>query len=207
LYPLKKTLIFLVVASIFFGCGEKRHEKEENFSFAQKEEVRDDNTSKSTQDDANPITKPGKLFIVSDGKRTRTLYFTNDGVETKPKKAVTVLSVVDARRPFSEGMLPYLADLERKHPQRINVIALALRSDDNATQASFARDFPFTARSGDVVPVVRELAERNGYDEGVLPVPLTVVYVNGRFFKRYEGLVPVEMVRHDIDAKLSVSRD
>ncbi len=34
--------------------------------------------------------------------------------------------------------------------------------------------------------------------QGTFPIPLIVIYLNGKYYTHYEGSVPVEMIKHDI---------
>ena|GEM_PF-4613326 len=107
---------------------------------------------------------------------------------------VTAVHIVKSDTAFTTGMLPYLNDMAMQYPDDLRIVVVDIASKPiNKGNVRWL----FFAQKGDKASFVKQLARTAGLHTN-LPVPLTVLFINGKAVATYEGLVPVEMLRHDL---------
>lgn len=98
---------------------------------------------------------------------------------------------------------PHLSSLQKKFEGKVKIIGVTIEEgNDNAYYARFAEDIGVEyslVNSPDNQKFSRAVAGAIGVGQD-LPIPLMVVYKNGRFVKYYSGLVPEEMLESDLKA-------
>ncbi len=198
-------LIFLLL--LLTGCNKK--EKQENpFSYTQ--EINDRNI---TEDQMKDVTKDQNRtdsqtnFLLSDTNgRQLTLSIDENHhllIDTNISHSISIVNLFSPWSYPSKNQLPYLVDLQKKYPKDLQVIGIVLNPHDHAIDQinSLLR-----GTGGDLLFIATG-KENNRFAKKVtkplhlpdfIPVPLTIIYHNGIYFRHYEGAVPIEMIDHDI---------
>jgi hypothetical protein len=99
------------------------------------------------------------------------------------------------------GQLSYLNDLQKKHEKDLFVTGVLTHDsiDETLLKTFLAKnqlDY-FISNSPHNDAFATLLANTLNLTEN-FPIPLTALYVNGKYFTHYEGVVPVEMIEYDI---------
>lgn len=99
------------------------------------------------------------------------------------------------------GEIAYLNDLQEAYKKDLFVAGLLTRDTiDTSTLNTFIEEHHIhykLLRSGDDNSLGTTIAQ--GLDiQGTFPIPLIVIYLNGKYYTHYEGSVPVEMIKYDI---------
>jgi thiol-disulfide isomerase/thioredoxin len=213
---------------MFTGCEDKKPEQDaipvENTTVVVKEEKHEKeiqvvkeiestpavtiDTPKETYTEAEEThTEPGKnigdTFGLFDTKKeTYTATVTEEGLifqnNTKPIVLVQLFATWCAP---CVGEIAYLNDLQEANQEDLFVAGVLTRDTiDTSALNTFTKDHHinykiFKSESNDAFAtrIARELNI-----QGTFPIPLIVIYVNGTYYTHYEGSVPVEMVKYDI---------
>ncbi len=99
------------------------------------------------------------------------------------------------------GEIPYLNDLQKKHKKELLVVGILTHDSIVQTELEtfmaknqinyFISNGTYNDAFANLLATTLDLP-RN------FPIPLTVMYVEGKYFTHYEGVVPVEMIEYDI---------
>jgi thiol-disulfide isomerase/thioredoxin len=98
-----------------------------------------------------------------------------------------------------------LTQLQAQYPNRLTVLGIMLHpQNDKAPLETFKKEseasfFISIASSNDTLATL--LYKSLGI-ENTVPIPLTIVYLHGKLVTYYEGTIPIEMLRHDIEKLL-----
>ena len=116
---------------------------------------------------------------------------------------VVVYDIFATWCPPCRAEAPHLSSLQKKFEGRVKIIGVTIEEgNDNAYYARFAEDIGVEyslVNSPDNQKFSRAVAGAIGVGQD-FPIPLMVVYKNGRFVKYYSGLVPEEMLESDLKA-------
>jgi hypothetical protein len=207
----------MAIALFSVGCGKKERSEndrtvleciENNASSASEtpRQVHKKSARSTVEENATEENRTSKLrekdFFRLRGNDTQfRLHIDENGIETDNGAVPEVMLVVitDAAHPFTKGGLPHYLELAKKHNGRIRVVELEIGSgyaEENATELC-RTDGLFRVDKEDARKMFVRLVEINGFKKRV-PLPLTLLYAKGDLTKRYEGLVPVEMIAYDI---------
>jgi len=99
------------------------------------------------------------------------------------------------------GEIAYLNDLQETNQEDLFVAGVLTRDTiDTSTLNAFTQEHHINykimySENNDALAthIVQQLDI-----QGTFPIPLIVIYLNGKYYTHYEGSVPVEMVKHDI---------
>ncbi|WP_345973203.1 TlpA disulfide reductase family protein [Sulfurimonas diazotrophicus] len=116
---------------------------------------------------------------------------------------VVVYDIFATWCPPCRAEAPHLSSLQKKLAGKIKIIGVTIEEgNDNAYYRRFAEDIGIEyslVNSPDNQKFSRAVAGAIGVGQD-FPIPLMVVYKNGRFVKYYSGLVPEEMLESDLKA-------
>ena len=99
------------------------------------------------------------------------------------------------------GEIPYLNDLQKKHKKELFVIGILTHDtvEPSALETFMAKNqINYFISNGTYNDPFADLLASTLHLPKNLSIPLTVMYVNGKYFTHYEGSVPVEMIEYDI---------
>ncbi|MFC2057772.1 TlpA family protein disulfide reductase [Campylobacterota bacterium] len=99
------------------------------------------------------------------------------------------------------GEIPYLNDLQKKHKKELFVVGIL--THDSIMQADLEtfmakNQINYFISNGIHNDAFANLLATTLNLPKNFPIPLTVMYVQGKYFTHYEGSVPVEMIEYDI---------
>ncbi len=107
--------------------------------------------------------------------------------------------------PPCKGELPDLSQLQRKHAKDLFVIGILVNDEQSSTQLrSFMKKYganffiSYTKSNDDLAERIMQKIEISDN----FPIPLSVLYKNGKVFRYYEGAMPIEMMENELDQAL-----
>ncbi|CAA6801620.1 MAG: Putative lipoprotein thiredoxin [uncultured Sulfurovum sp.] len=123
------------------------------------------------------------------------------------QQPIIIMNVMATWCPPCRGQIPHLSKLQQKFKENIFVMA-SLVHDDISTEA--LNKFIIAQKMLFYVSVTQEenlkflniLTPKLALSED-FPMPLTIVFVKGKYFTHYEGMIPEEMIESDINQLLT----
>jgi thiol-disulfide isomerase/thioredoxin len=209
-----KPLFLSIILLLATGCSDKKKEKslpskkiqaspdskEKNNSEKNCSENNDSNCTKvSTMLKGTTILKSIKdetHSVILDENR----FILND-----VKKPIVLVNFFSTWCPPCRGQLPYFEDLQKKYKKDLFIVGILVNDDANATQLEkFYKKYHmgyFVSTNIENEYITTKAAKALELDENIT-LPLTILYKNGNYYTHYEGVVPVEMIDHDIHTAL-----
>lgn len=145
----------------------------------------------------------GDTFELFDTKKeTYTATVTEEGLifqnNTQPIVLVQLFATWCAP---CVGEIAYLNDLQKANQEDLFVVGVLTRDTiDTSALNTFTKEhhinYKILQNEGDDT-LGTYIAQKLDI-QGIFPIPLIVIYVNGVYYTHYEGSVPVEMVKYDI---------
>ncbi|NKQ40341.1 MAG: hypothetical protein HF962_02080 [Sulfurovum sp.] len=182
-------IFYVIISSVFLwtGCGDKdTHKQETEDSQAQVE------------------TKIQNTFRITDiDQRSTTISIKNAQVKiAKVTQDIVLVNIFSEWSAPSSGMIPYLDSLQKKYPKDLFVIGLVANSDmDNKQLRNFMKKNNasyFISNSHENDKLAGALVKFLNLDSNY-PIPLTILFKNGKYSRHYIGATPIEMIRADIE--------
>jgi len=216
------TLFLTLLLLIVTACDEKPTQK--NISIENTTEIlgntqnTTDNTScfkvhkKSmpTQADTETIL-PKKVkniqfkdtFVLKNLKNEEyTVTISNQKVTFKKStKGINLITFFSTWCPPCKYQIPYLNDLQKKHKKDLLLVGILIHDTitEKKLKSFIAKNqinyylSSYTQNNDFASLVAKILHLPQNFD-----IPLSVMYVNGKYFTHYEGIVPIEMIEYDI---------
>ena len=107
--------------------------------------------------------------------------------------------------PPCRATAPHLASLQKKYPDDILILGTTIETDKtNAQLKAFKEKYGanYTLVNGmDNLPLARSIAGSTGVGQS-FPIPLMVMYKDGKYITHYVGAVQEEMIEADIKKAL-----
>ncbi|SFV61164.1 Putative lipoprotein thiredoxin [hydrothermal vent metagenome] len=212
--------IFLLLLLILFfqGCNKKDNSKEipvENtIEFSNNKEhtpstnhrfkIPNHTVTKIPQEKKEPSSPvASNTFILKNLKNTTyTATLSNQTITFKEKtKKIVLISFFASWCPPCIHQIPYFNDLEKKYAQDVSLIAVLTHDKISTSQlTSFLSKnsidyyLSISRQNDDFANLVAKTLDLPTH----FSIPLTVMYLNGKYFTHYEGIVPIEMIEYDI---------
>ena len=199
-------MMALAAAALIFGlsgCGKKENTAKEHTA---------DTVTVPEEQNATPSAEKGSLpqgkqFTLTDHNGiTHTVMFDKQQLLLQDiAKPIVILHFFSTWSQPCQGEAPYLSDLQNKYKKRVSILGILLHPDnylqelDNFIKKDHLAYFISSGSQNDAF--AKAVTKQLSLPE-MLPIPLTVIYHNGQYYKHYEGVVPVEMLVHDIDTLL-----
>ena len=221
-------LILLIILFIFIGWEDEKPEvasiPTENTTEVFSEKDSDEQEDKrfkigKKQDELNDTPPKTELStpeinISVPEKKPETFTLTNTKTESHNvtvfgKKVVfqnTVQPIVIVNLfatwcPPCIGTIPYLNDLQKKHQKELFVIGILTHDTivPSELETFMAKNqVNYFIANGTYNDMFANLLASTLHLPKNFSIPLTVMYVEGKYFTHYEGSVPVEMIEYDI---------
>jgi thiol-disulfide isomerase/thioredoxin len=99
------------------------------------------------------------------------------------------------------GEIPYLNDLQKKYEKELLVVGILTHDDiiqDELETFMAKNQINYFISNGTENDAFATLLASTLDLPKNFSIPLTVIYVEGKYFTHYEGSVPVEMIEYDI---------
>ena len=188
-------LLALAALALIFGlsgCGKKEESKSEK------------NSTSATKEGTMPQGTP--FSLTNQHGLTRTVILQEKKVALQGiDKPVVILHFFTTWSLPCRGEAPYLSDLQVKYKKEVELLGILLHPDNYLQELdSFVTKnrLAYFISSGSQNDALAKAVAGQLALPDTLPIPLTVIYHDGRYYKHYEGAVPVEMLVHDIDTLL-----
>ena len=118
------------------------------------------------------------------------------------KQSIVILNVMSTWCPPCRGQLPHLSKLQQKFKENIFVMSTLFHDDISkeklekfiiAEKMLFYVSVTQNENSKFINMLTPKLALSKDF-----PMPLTILFVRGKYFTHYEGMIPQEMIESDI---------
>jgi len=116
-------------------------------------------------------------------------------------KSLVMINFFATWCPPCRAEIPYLVQLQKKHKKELAIIGVLVNDDQNDTQLhKFLKKnkinyFISNAKENDTL--TKQTIEGLGLLEN-FPIPLSVLYKDGKLYRYYEGAMPIEMMENEI---------
>ena len=188
-------LLSLLLLFTLMGCS-KKGESEENATIASQKEG---NVSRF----GSSLSSRGRSFFLKDiDDRELNITIGEKEIESRDiDQSLILLNFFATWCPPCRGELPDFSQLQRKYAKDLFIIGILVNDEQNSTQLrSFmerygANYFISYSKTNDELSaqVIRDLNLSENF-----PIPLSVLYNNGKFYRYYEGAIPVEMMENEL---------
>ncbi len=202
-------LICFALFSFFSGCEDKK-DKDSLIAVEHTTELlmqKDKDQQKRPETQKKPISAhipvPTDIFTLSDIQQNKyTLAIGNQKMAFDTiAQPIVILNFFSTWCSPCRAEIPYLSDLQKKYKKKVFIAGIVINDTQSIdTLKQFmnkyhADYFISNGQQNDLFAskMVKELQLSDNFS-----IPLTVIYKNGNYYTHYEGVVPVEMIDHDI---------
>ena len=210
------SIILLLLPLLFIGC-QKKKEKPTSLPIENTTQVEEKISTVVPTPTPLPVRVPSiskylpkkKELPSSDTFTLQSLENNIYTVDTKNNRcsikeshsAITVLSFFTTWCPPCMTQLSYLDDLQKRYTKDISLISILMH--DTITKSVLTdlllQKHIFCFISYDEKNnLFADTIAKNLHLPKNFSIPLTVIYVKGKYFTHYEGIVPIEMIEYDI---------
>ncbi len=168
-----------VTALLLTGCGEKK-----------------DESVKSEKTEEKPAA-----FILRDLNETIKATLNDEGISFSVGEPVVLLNFFATWCPPCKAEIPHLVSLQKKYAGKMSVVAVLVEENiPNRVVKRFKEEHEidyFVSNSPANMKLASETADMLHQPRN-FPIPMTVLFVKGKYFRHYIGMVPEEMLESDI---------
>lgn len=180
-------LLFMITA-----CSEKKESYEDNKSKIS-EAIE---SNQSTQSFLLKDIDERELNITASGKD-----FQFDNIDQE----LVLINLFATWCPPCKGELPDLSRLQRKYAKELFVVGILVNDETNSTQLrAFMEKYGanyYISYTNANSALAEKITKNLGLPENY-PIPLSILYVNGKLFRYYEGAMPIEMMENELKKAL-----
>ncbi|BBG65573.1 putative lipoprotein thiredoxin [Hydrogenimonas sp.] len=169
----------VLAASLLTGCTEKREE-----------------STKSEK-----VEKRVKSFVLKDTNTTVKATLNDEGISFDVEEPVVLLNFFATWCPPCKAEIPHLVSLQNRYAGKIKVVAVLV--EEHVPQRvikRFKQDHEinyFVSNSAENMKLASVTADMLHQPQN-FSIPMMVLFVNGKYFRHYIGMVPEEMLESDI---------
>ena len=217
------TIIIILLLLSLTGCEDKKSSDNaipiENTTEVFSSPDKESNTHKrfklpqahkedSSSDGASKLNLSDTFTLHNMHKKSYSVTVSNQKVTFKEStKGIVLVTFFATWCPPCIADIPYMNDLHKKYQKDLLVTGVHIH--DSITKEKLKS---FIAKH-DINYFVSNSTHNNDFASLVaktlhLPknfsIPLTIMYVEGKYFTHYEGCVPVEMIEYDIEEALKI---
>ena len=213
--------LFLLCFILFFftGCEDKKEPKSlpsvENTTEIliqkdkkqpnEKKEEFDTEKIRQTDNRTKAVAKQtsANTFTLTDSKQNEHLLSMYDQKINfhDINRSIVVVNFFTTWYSPCRGEVPYLSDIQKKYKKNVFVMGILVNDilDNHALEEFMhkyhAEYFISNSKQNDAfaTKAVKALQLPENF-----PIPLTVIYKEGKYYTHYEGAVPIEMLEHDL---------
>jgi len=102
--------------------------------------------------------------------------------------------------PPCRAEIPHLANLQNKYKDKLKIIAILVENKNTKEIEEFKKRYNinyFVSNSSDNMNLAAKAADMLHQPRN-FSIPMMVLFVNGKYFRHYIGMVPEEMLESDI---------
>ncbi|WP_457599522.1 TlpA family protein disulfide reductase [Hydrogenimonas sp.] len=180
-------LTLLLFALVTIGCGEKEKER-----------------TVETKTEEKPA-----LYTLQDGNETIRVTLKDEGLAFDTKEPVVLLNFFATWCPPCKAEIPHLVSLQKSYAGKLKVVAVLVEEHvPNRVVERFRSEHAinyFLSNGPDNMRLATVTADMLHQPKN-FPIPLMVLFVDGRYFRHYVGMVPEEMLESDIKDALKEAK-
>jgi len=122
------------------------------------------------------------------------------------KQPIVIINAMSTWCPPCRGQLPHLSKLQQKFKENVFVMGTLVHDDisnEKLKKLLIAEKvlFYLSVTEEENLKFINMLVPKLGLSSE-FPMPLTIVFVRGKYFTHYEGMIPEEMIESDIQQLL-----
>ena len=122
------------------------------------------------------------------------------------KQSIVILNIMSTWCPPCRGQIPHLSKLQQKFKDNVFVISTLVHDDieqEELEKFIIAQKILYyvSVTQSENLKFIERLTPKLGLPKD-FPMPLTIVFVRGKYFTHYEGMIPEEMIESDINQLL-----
>ena len=189
IFPLLLILFFIVS-----GCSKKSGSKEENTTMLPAE-----------HNDSNQTAQSFLLLDIDERELNITME-DEQMVFQNIDQPLVLINLFATWCPPCRGELPDLSQLQRKHSRELFVVGVLVNDEQNSTQLrQFMKKYGanyFISHAEANSELVDRLIKRLKISDN-FPIPLSILYKNGKLYRYYEGAMPIEMIENELKKALN----
>ncbi len=202
-------LFSLSLLIILTACGQKSSPEEEvstdiNMSIR---DTLEKNASLSNREEQEEIIQAPQTFILTDVDE-RDLNMTLDGEQMTFQgidQSLVLLNFFATWCPPCKGEVPELSHLQKKNAKDLFVVGVLVNDDLNSTELRHFMEkydanyfISYSEANSDLAAqIIKSLKLPENF-----PIPLSLLYKDGRLFRYYEGAMPIEMIENELKQAL-----
>ena len=205
-----KPLFLSIILLLATGCSDKKEEKSlpvkkiQAYPDPKEQNISEQNCSENNGSNLTKISTmlESATILKSIKDETHGVMLDRDRfIVNDVKQPIVLVNFFSTWCPPCRGQLPYFENLQKKYRKDLFIAGILVNDDVNATQLEqFYKKYHmeyFVSNDIENEYVSAKVAEALKLDAN-FTLPLTVLYKNGDYYTHYEGVVPVEMIDHDI---------
>jgi len=198
------SLFLLLILFFISGCNENK-EKIKNASLAPKEIIMDGRIELAGIKEDNSRNK-FHLIDVDENDLNITisrdkLYFSN------VSKPIFLINFFASWSPPCRGEVTELGKLQKRYSKDLFVLGITVNDDLNGTQMRY-----FMKKYGInyFVSIAKDNKRFTDYMLKSLklpdnfPIPLSIIYKDGKYYRYYEGAMPIEMIDYEVKQAIRI---
>ena len=118
------------------------------------------------------------------------------------KQPIIIINIMSTWCPPCRGQIPHLSKLQQKFKDNIFVMSTLVHDDISTKKLekfiiSQKILYYISTTQDENLNFINMLTPKLGLPKD-FPMPLTIVFVRGKYFTHYEGMIPEEMIESDI---------
>ena len=175
--------VLALVALLYTGCGEKKEKK----------------VSRATVN-----VEQKTVFTLQDANRTVKATLDDEGFSFDVDEPIVMLDFFATWCPPCRAEIPHLVNLQEKYRDRLKIIGVLIETKHPAELQRFVKGHDinyFVSNAPDNMALAAKVADMLHQPRN-FSIPFMVLFVNGKYFRHYVGMVPEEMIESDIKEAL-----
>lgn len=214
---MKKTLYLILITFLFISCSNEQDSnktkdtKKQSIPKEQKEIAQKIVPKKIISKNVVPkeviskkvIPKEYKFLFHDLEKHSTTLHIKNDIYHfSNIKQPIVMIAFFATWCPPCRGQIPHLSNLQKKFQKHLFILSTLVHDDASDEKlkkfiiAQKARFF-IASEEKENLEFAHFITPKLGLTKD-FPLPLMILFVNGKYFTHYEGMMPEEMIESDI---------
>jgi len=197
-------LILTTIILLFTACGDNIKEK----NISEKENnCTTKNITKESNKSTLPCTKASPKeynYVFEDlNKNSTTLHVKNDIYNfTNIKQPIVMVSFFSTWCPPCRGQIPHLTNLQKKFKNNLFILSALVHDDEDDEKLkkfTIAEKVMFFVSNNqkENLRFAHMITPKLGLKKD-FPLPLMILFVNGKYFTHYGSIMPEEMIESDI---------
>jgi len=119
------------------------------------------------------------------------------------KQPIVMVSLFSTWCPPCVGQIPHLSNLQKKFKENLFIISSLVHdnhSDKELKKFIVSQKIKFFISNNqkENLKFAELITPKLGLEKEDFPLPLMILFVNGKYFTHYEGIMPEEMIESDI---------